>query len=76
MSITNLQIENLDKPEVQPTIQSLPDGTYFLYEGDVYVVNRNTEIQAFSINGRFILSNGYGPNKVFKVFKNVKITLD
>ena len=75
MSITNLQIENPDKPEEQPTIQSLPDGTYFMYDGDVYVVNRNDSIQAFSINGKYMLSRSYGTYKV-KVFKNVKITLD
>ena len=73
---TELKI-NLSPEDVgRVTIGDLPDGTFFLYDGDVYVKNKFKGADAFGINGRTVLTSGaYDDEYPTKVFSKVEVTL-
>lgn len=55
--IGKVTIENITKVSLLK-IEELADGTSFIFENRIYIVNKYENIYAFSICGKYVISKG------------------
>ena len=74
--MTELKVDIPSQNDTRVTIGELSDGTFFDYQGVLYVKNTFRDADAFSVCGGYGLNRGdYNDSFPDRVFKTAEITL-
>lgn len=72
---TNLTLDmQLHNSKKKPPLSQLPDGTWFLYDDVVYIINQTRDVLAFSICGNYALDALNDTTEYFLI-ENVTVSL-